>query len=339
MTATASAAAEELANFHSTVFRPKECLTLKLHPLLSPTVALQDMTVNAESVILILLGLNTKKSPGAEKITLLILKQCARSLYTSLTDLFNLSLNCSMVPMDWKCGTITSIFIGGDRSDVSNYRPVPLLPVIFKLLERLHMQHHKLYVNWWNAEHMNWRITEGTTLRPFVQSCDPSALQIDLDRIECWSEDWSLPLNDRKCAHMSLGGDSENLFVIYGAQSVVDITKVDLKKYLGIWLSSGLSFSYHHQLAAKRGLVTLGMIKRTFPRIDKRAFHTLYRVHIRPLLEYANQVVFTGLKKNILTIEHVQRVATKMVIGLVQQFFTLVGDNSRRGHDKKLYKL
>ncbi|KAA3680178.1 uncharacterized protein DEA37_0009933 [Paragonimus westermani] len=207
-------------------------------------------------------------------------------------------------------------------------------------------------------------------------ACDPSALQIDLDRIKCWSEDWSLPLNDSKCAHMSLGGDSGNLFVIHGAQSVVGITKVDLKKDLGIWLSSGLSFSYHHQLAAKRGLMTLGMIKRTFPRIDKRAFHTLYRVYIRPLLEYANQVVYTGLKKDILAIERVQRVATKMVTGLrhlsyesrleildlyplefrrlrgdlilthflfstglVQQFFTLVSDNSRRGHDKKLYKL
>ncbi|KAA3675930.1 dynein heavy chain, axonemal [Paragonimus westermani] len=52
-------------------------------------------------------------------------------------DLFNLSLNCSMVPMDWKCGTITPIFKGGDRSDVSNYRPVTLLPVISKVLERL----------------------------------------------------------------------------------------------------------------------------------------------------------------------------------------------------------
>ncbi|KAA3680909.1 uncharacterized protein DEA37_0008638 [Paragonimus westermani] len=136
-TATASAAAEELANFYSTVFCPKECVTLSLHPLLSPTDTLQDMTVNAESVLLILLGLNTKKSPGADEITPLILKQCARSLYTSLTDLFNLSLNCSMVPMDWKCGTITPIFKGGDRSDVSNYRPVTLLPVISKVLERL----------------------------------------------------------------------------------------------------------------------------------------------------------------------------------------------------------
>ncbi|KAA3678006.1 uncharacterized protein DEA37_0008956 [Paragonimus westermani] len=136
-TATASAAAKELANFYSTVFCPKECVTLNLHPLLSPTDTLQDMTVNAESVLLILLGLNTKKSPGADEITPLILKQCARSLYTSLTDLFNLSLNCSMVPMDWKCGTITPIFKGGDRSDVSNYRPVTLLPVISKVLERL----------------------------------------------------------------------------------------------------------------------------------------------------------------------------------------------------------
>ncbi|KAA3676590.1 uncharacterized protein DEA37_0006996 [Paragonimus westermani] len=48
-TATASAAAEELVNFYSTVLCPEECVTLKLHPLLSPIDALQDMTVNTES--------------------------------------------------------------------------------------------------------------------------------------------------------------------------------------------------------------------------------------------------------------------------------------------------
>ena len=136
-TSTASDAAEELARFYSTVFSPSEYVNLTMDPLISPTTELQDITVSPESVLLLLLSLNTNKSPGADEITPFILKNCAHSLYTPLTELFNSSLSCSIVPMDWKSGTITPIYKGGNRSDVSNYRPVTLLPVISKVLERL----------------------------------------------------------------------------------------------------------------------------------------------------------------------------------------------------------
>ncbi|KAA3676029.1 uncharacterized protein DEA37_0011181 [Paragonimus westermani] len=205
---------------------------------------------------------------------------------------------------------------------------------------------------------------------------DPSALQIDLDAIKRWSDDWSLPLNDNKCAHMSLGGDSGNAFMIHSASGTVDIMRIDLKKDLGIWLSSNLSFTYHHEMAAKKGFAALMMIRRTFPRMDKNAFQTLYGTYIRPLLEYANQVVYTGLQRDILAVERVQRAATKMVAGLsnvtyesrleildlyllefrrlpgdlilthfffraglVEQFFTVANDDGWRGHNRKLFKL
>ncbi|KAF7235965.1 hypothetical protein EG68_11520 [Paragonimus skrjabini miyazakii] len=115
---------------------------------------------------------------------------------------------------------------------------------------------------------------------------------------------------------MSLGGDSGNAFMIHSALGTTDIMKIDLKKDLGIWLSSNLSFAHHHEMAAKKGFAPLRMIKRIFPRIDKKAFQTLYGVYIRPLPEYADQVVYTGLKKDILAIERVQRVVTKLVTGL-----------------------
>ncbi|KAF6776333.1 hypothetical protein AHF37_07033, partial [Paragonimus kellicotti] len=88
------------------------------------------------------------------------------------------------------------------------------------------------------------------------------------------------------------------------------------------------------------------------------------------------QVVYTGLKKDILTVERVQRAATKLVtglrnvayesrleildlypleyrrlrgdlilthfffrVGLVEQFFMIANDDGRRGHNRKLFKL
>ncbi|KAA3682117.1 uncharacterized protein DEA37_0002048 [Paragonimus westermani] len=205
---------------------------------------------------------------------------------------------------------------------------------------------------------------------------DPGALQIDLDAIKRWSGDWSLPLNDNKCVRMSLGGDSGNAFMIHSASSTVDIMKVHRKKDLSIWLSSNLSFTYHHEMATKKVFAALMMTRRTFHRIDKKAFRTLYGIDIRPLLEYANQVVYTGLKKDILAVERFQRAATKVVAGLsnvtyrfrleildlyplefqrlrgdlmltylffraglVEQFFTVANGDGQRGHNKQLFKL
>ena len=136
-TCTASAAAEELSRFYSSVFYAKDCVPTITYPVLPLTDTLHEMTVNVETVLLTLLGLDTHKSPGADDITPVILKKCAQFLCSPLTDLFNLSLDCGTIPVDWKRGIITPIHKGGNRSDASNYRPVTLLPVISKVLERL----------------------------------------------------------------------------------------------------------------------------------------------------------------------------------------------------------
>ena len=203
---------------------------------------------------------------------------------------------------------------------------------------------------------------------------NPSGLQMDVDAVKRWSEDWDLPINNDKCTHVSFGGDSGNAFVLCDGNSITDVPKDDLIKDLGIWLSSNLSFSHHHQLAAKRGYAVWSMIKRAFPRIDLQDFKTLFAVYVRPLLEYASQVVHSGLCKDMQTLEKVQRAATKSVRGLhdtpyedrlqrldlypldirrlrgdliftyilfskgkAEQFFVASDGSSLRGHNKKLF--
>ncbi|KER31405.1 hypothetical protein T265_02319 [Opisthorchis viverrini] len=58
------------------------------------------------------------------------------------------------------------------------------------------------------------------------------------------------------------------------------------------------------------------MIRRTFYRITRMDFQILYGAYVRPLLEYANQVVYSGRTKDVTLIERVQRAATRMVAGL-----------------------
>ena len=54
-----------------------------------------------------------------------------------LARLHEISLNKSTIPSDWKIATMVPIYKGGDRSAVSNYRPISLTSVVCKQLEHV----------------------------------------------------------------------------------------------------------------------------------------------------------------------------------------------------------
>jgi len=60
----------------------------------------------------------------------------------------------------------------------------------------------------------------------------------------------------------------------------------------------------------------MGVIKRSFIYLDTETFTRLYKVIVRPHLEYAYSVWMSRRKKEIITLENVQRRATKLVPGL-----------------------
>ena len=147
-------------------------------------------------------------------------------------------------------------------------------------------------------------------------SDDQNALVEDIINVKNWSISWNLPINDAKCAHMSLGGTSANRFIIHDGTKASDIPTLELKKDLGVWIASNFSFKHHHSLAAKKGFGLLNMIKRTFPRISRDDFEQLYATYVRPLLEYASSVIHTGLQTDKLFLESVQQTATRLVRGI-----------------------
>ncbi|GAA53682.1 hypothetical protein CLF_110774 [Clonorchis sinensis] len=199
---------------------------------------------------------------------------------------------------------------------------------------------------------------------------------MDIDVIKLWSWDWHLPPNDEKCVRVSFGGDSVNGLVMHGENRPGDITRIDAKMDLGICLSLSRSFPLHHEKSAQKAFAVLRMIRRTFSRIIHMDFQVLYGAHVRSLLEYANQVVYSGRTKDVILIELVQRSAMKMVAdpksvdyetcvavldfflleyrrlrgdlvltyalfeqGLANRFFTVDPTNTQVGYDKKFFKL
>ncbi|GAG77400.1 unnamed protein product, partial [marine sediment metagenome] len=53
-----------------------------------------------------------------------------------LAYICNLSIFTSVFLSKWKMAKVTPIYKDGDKSDVSNYRPISVLPIISKILER-----------------------------------------------------------------------------------------------------------------------------------------------------------------------------------------------------------
>ena len=74
---------------------------------------------------------------GVDCIGSKLLKQCASALYIPLHHLFSLSIFNHAIPSEWKHHSITPIFKSGERTSVNNYRPVSLLCIASKVLERL----------------------------------------------------------------------------------------------------------------------------------------------------------------------------------------------------------
>lgn len=81
------------------------------------------------------------KACGPDNIPGRVLRDCAIELTPSLTALFNASLSLGKVPSQWKLANVAPVFKKGDSSCVENYRPISLLSLVSKVLERcIHKQ-------------------------------------------------------------------------------------------------------------------------------------------------------------------------------------------------------
>ena len=81
--------------------------------------------------------IDTSKSSCIDGISSTTLKDAMMAVPDRITYLFNESIVTGRVPELWKVGTIVPLQKDGDRNDVSNLRPVTLLPIIGKLLEKI----------------------------------------------------------------------------------------------------------------------------------------------------------------------------------------------------------
>jgi hypothetical protein len=76
-------------------------------------------------------------SPDPDGIPPALLRLCDSDLPDLLLNLFNLSLQSSIVPPHWKKSIIIPRHKGGSPFDITNYRPINHIPAIIKIFERI----------------------------------------------------------------------------------------------------------------------------------------------------------------------------------------------------------
>ena len=113
------------------------------------SLAPNPFTFDIVSVSLVrshLLSLDITRSTGPDNLSARFLQAIADQIVTPLTDVFNCSLRSGEVPSEWKRSHITPIYKGGPPDDPSNFRPISVVPVLAKILEKIVSDQLSIYL-------------------------------------------------------------------------------------------------------------------------------------------------------------------------------------------------
>ena len=101
-----------------------------------------------------------------------------------------------------------------------------------------------------------------------------------------------------------------------------DIETASEEKDLGVTFQQDLKFGSHIAEKVNKANSTLSLIVRTFDYIEKDSFILLYNSLVRPHVEYGNTIWYPFLRKDIESVEKIQRRATKLIPELKDMTYT-----------------
>ena len=94
--------------------------------------------ITQDFIVKMISELSCKKATGHDDLSVKLLKLVINvpTVLNSLVHIMNMSLNEGLYPTDWKTARIQPIPKSGEKQCVQNYRPIAILPVISKIIEK-----------------------------------------------------------------------------------------------------------------------------------------------------------------------------------------------------------
>ncbi|VDM01217.1 unnamed protein product [Schistocephalus solidus] len=147
-------------------------------------------------------------------------------------------------------------------------------------------------------------------LRHVVQTAaDEENLQANFNRLQKWSNDWLLPLNERHCNIILVGKSNTSNRTVHSLNSI-PLKEVEVKKFLGVYSTPSFKPSLHCANVAQSAMLILYLCS---------LHYRLLRLSLWNIREATVGVRFQRWRpwatKDITIFENVDRRATKFVLG------------------------
>ena len=110
-------------------------------PSINKSELLNLSPITPAQVVLYFKDIPVSKATGSDHLSVRILRLAMPFIINPLTDIINQAISEGTFPSQWKTAVVTPLHKSGDANNVSNYRPISVLPVLSKIYEK-HILHH-----------------------------------------------------------------------------------------------------------------------------------------------------------------------------------------------------
>ena len=93
--------------------------------------------IDSNDILAVVSKIKAKTSVDLNNISTKIMKTSINNIADPLTHIINLSLSTGIVPSHMKIAKVIPIYKSGDKRHFNNYRPISMLPVFSKILEKI----------------------------------------------------------------------------------------------------------------------------------------------------------------------------------------------------------
>ena len=151
--------------------------------------------------------------------------------------------------------------------------------------------------------------------RSVSSTSDCYSLQNDLQQLSKWSQDWSMFFNDNKCVLLRFSPKPTHSAFHY----TINNSPISIQEHhrdLGVIMSNNLTWNAHYIFISAQAYKILGLIRRSFctGHRDPRTKKILYLSLVCSKLIYFSQIWRPHLLKDIISLEKMQRRATKYLL-------------------------
>ena len=130
--------AELLNDFFVSTFTVEDTSHIPSPDQVNPDIEIiEEIPICTETLTKHLKKLNISKSCGPDGINARVLKENAYELAPALKLLFEISMEESTLPKQWKEANVTALFKKGSRKSPNDYRPVSLTSICCKVFEKI----------------------------------------------------------------------------------------------------------------------------------------------------------------------------------------------------------